>query len=240
MYNYKLKIMYDGSLYKGFAKQKDVMTIQGSIEEMLSLMFNEKIVIFGSGRTDKYVHALDQTINFKTKKLIDKESVKCFLNDKLSGIYVKNIEMVDSSFHSRFSIKHKSYVYVVNTGSFNIFREKYELQYNKKIDLEKANQAAKLFVGTHDFRSYSTCDLENTMRTVNNFFVYEINEKVFFKINGTGFLRNMVRMLVANIMAYCEGTKTLGELIDLLSNPKKGASCLKAKGCGLYLLETIY
>ena len=69
---------------------------------------------FASGRTDKYVHAFNQVISFKNKKILEAESIQKFLNNNLSHIYVKNVEYMDDSFNARFSAKSKSYLYIIN------------------------------------------------------------------------------------------------------------------------------
>ncbi len=239
---YKLKIMYDGSFFKGYAKQENQKTIQGDIEQALQELFNHKINVYGSGRTDKYVHAIDQTIHFKLKQETNIEpfQIQKVLNNKLNGIYIKSIEEVPSTFHSRFSIKSKTYCYVINTGNFNIFRQNYELQYNKKLDVEKINSIKDLFIGTKDFKSFSTSDNEDTIRTIHRIEILEEKNRVMIFINGAGFLRNMVRMIIATFIAYSENEIDFNHINQLFLNPKKGSSCLKAKGCGLYLFETIY
>lgn len=233
--------MYDGSFYSGYAKQNNtIKTVQQELETMLEKMFNEKITTFSSGRTDKYVHAIDQTAHFKSKQKINVENVKKFLNDNLEHIYIKNVEIVPENFHSRFSIKSKTYAYIINTSSFNIFRTRYEYQYNKEIDINKLKYIINYFVGKKDYRSFSTSDLENSVRKINWVKILKSKTKVIILINGEGFLRNMVRMIVANIIAFCEEKINEDDVKRLFNNPKKGSSIYKAPGCGLYLLKTNY
>lgn len=233
--------MYDGSFYCGYAKQKNsIKTVQEELENLLSELFKEKIVTFCSGRTDKYVHAIDQTANFKSQKSIDVENIKKFINGKSEYIFIKNIEIVDDKFHSRFSIKNKTYAYVLNIGEYNIFRTRYEYQYNKFLDIKKSKEILSCFVGEKNFLSFSTSSLGSTVRKINWIKILCSKNKIVFLINGNGFLRNMVRMVVANIIAYCESKITLEDIKKLFDNPKKGSSIYKAPGCGLYLLKTNY
>lgn len=239
--NYKLKIMYDGSFFHGYAKQNDgIKTIQNELEEKLKLIFNSKISVHASGRTDKYVHALDQTINFKTTKKIDEKVIKNFLNSKLEHIWIKSVEIVDDHFHSRFSIKSKIYAYIVNLGEFNIFKERYEYQYNKIINVKKIEEIKNLFIGKKDFRSFSTSDMENTTREIETIEIFMNKNKLIFLIKGKGFLRNMVRMIVATLISFSEGKISKEDIINLFLTPKKGSSINKAPACGLYLFKTIY
>lgn len=239
---YKLKITYDGSFFHGYAKQKDenLLTIQSELEKNLSLLFNEKINTVGSGRTDKYVHAMDQTVSFKSKIEHDCDSIQHFLNSKLSNIYIKSVEKVSDSFHARFSIKSKTYMYVINTGTFDVFKQRYEYQYNKEINIQRSKEIMNLFIGTKNFLSFSTSKLENTIRTIKWIRVIQKNKKIYIFINGEGFLRNMVRMVVATILDYCDNKTSYEQITNLFNNPKKGSSIVKAPGCGLYLYKTIY
>ncbi|MCF0217598.1 MAG: tRNA pseudouridine(38-40) synthase TruA [Malacoplasma sp.] len=239
--NYKLTIAYDGYFFSGYAKQcETINTIQSNLEAKLSQLFCEKIVTFASGRTDKYVHAFNQVISFKNKKILEAESIQKFLNNNLSHIYVKNVEYMDDSFNARFSAKSKSYLYIINMGEFNLFSQNYEWQYNKPIDLNKCNVAIKYFVGEKNFLSFSASNLENTIRKINFIKIYVYNQKLFFLINGTGFLRSMVRMIVATIINYCESKIEIADIENLFLNPKKGACISKAVGSGLYLYKVYY
>ena len=238
---YILKVSYDGSYFSGYAKQtENIVTVQSELEKALSELFKTNIKVIASGRTDKYVHALDQTVSFKSSTAINAEDVKKYLNSKLKHIYIKSAELTDKEFSARFSIKSKTYMYVINTGSFDLFRQNYEYQYNKHLNIEKAKEILKLFIGTKNFLSFSTSSLENTIRTVNWIKILKRKNKIFIFINGTGFLRNMVRMIVATIIKYCEQKIDYNHILFLFNNPKKGYSIDKAPGCGLYLYWTTY
>ncbi|MDE6563149.1 MAG: hypothetical protein K2J98_02590, partial [Malacoplasma sp.] len=164
---YVLKISYDGSFFSGYAKQtENILTVQSELEKYLSILFNSNIKTTASGRTDKYVHALDQTVSFSSDIEIHCDAIKKYLNDKLINIYVKNVESKNKSFNARFSIKSKTYLYLINTGSFNLFRRNYEYQYNKFLDIKKVKDILNIFIGTKNFLSFSTSSLENTIRTI--------------------------------------------------------------------------
>ena len=238
---YILKISYDGSFFSGYAKQtENILTVQSEIEKILSNLFNLQIKVIASGRTDKYVHALDQTISFSANTRFEPDNVKKYLNSKLNNIYVKNVEITNKPFNARFSIKSKTYLYLINTGEFNLFRKNYEYQYNKPLDIKKAKEILNIFVGTKDFLSFSTSSLENTVRTIKWIKIFKIKKRIFIFINGLGFLRNMVRMIVATIVKYCEQKISYDSILDLFNNPKKGSSIDKLPGCGLYLYKTNY
>lgn len=238
---YRIDLSYDGSNFYGFAKQpNNLLTVQDFIEQKLSIIFDEKIIIFAAGRTDKYVHAVNQTVHFSSKKIIEPNQIKHFLNSQSDSIFVKNIEIVDNSFNARYSAKSKIYCYVINIGEHNVFQKNYELQYNKELNLEKIKEILNLFIGKKDFKSFSTSDLKDTVRKIFYIKIFKKNKKVYFFISGNGFLRNMVRMIIGTFLEYEKENITKQQIINLFNNPKKGSSIYKAKGCGLYLFKVVY
>lgn len=241
MNNFKVNLSYDGTSFSGWAKQNNVRTIQGEIENTLSEIFETKITIFGSGRTDKYVHAVDQCFNFKAQTNIPFNFLKTVINSKLpSDIRINKISIVDNLFHARFSIISKTYLYKINIGKFNLFEQNHIYQYCKNIDLAKIKRIVPLFIGKKDFLSFSTSEVENSIREIKRFSINKQDDYIFIKITGNGFLRNMVRMIVACLLNYNDDKISIENIIDLFENPKKGRSISKAPGCGLYLYKTNY
>ena len=113
---YLITFSYDGSNYNGYQKQPNLRTIQSSIEDALKFINGlESVDIHASGRTDKGVHAINQKAHFDLNKNITLYKLKCALNtytDK--DIYIKNVEVVDASFHARYMVKKKEYIYKLN------------------------------------------------------------------------------------------------------------------------------
>ncbi|MDR2846831.1 MAG: tRNA pseudouridine(38-40) synthase TruA [Mycoplasmataceae bacterium] len=241
--NYKLTITYDGSNYHGWAIQPDVITIQATIEKVLNQLFDTKYIItYCSGRTDAFVHALQQVVNFSNKKEFPLDKLKISLNKLLPlDIRVLNAEKADERFHARFSAVSKTYVYKIYNGLENeAFKHKYYLVYNKKINLPLLKKASKLLVGSHDFLSFSISDIKETVRTI-NYIKFKRNKKyIDIYVNGSGFLRGMVRMIVGTLIDINEGRKQVEDINKFLKNPKKGSVVSKARASGLYLYKVLY
>lgn len=242
MTNYKCTLSYDGSLFSGWAIQNNVKTIQETIQNELSILFNQKINIFASGRTDKYVHALNQVFSFKAKLNLDPQIIQNVINNKLNknGILIHSVEIMDQNFHARFSTKSKTYKYVINRKGFSLFERNYIYQYDKKVNISKIKKIIPLFVGTHNFLSFSTSELENNVRTINFIKIKKTRKTIEIYINGDGFLRNMVRMIVATFLKFNEDNITMEEIKQLFDNPRKGGAINKLPGCGLYLEKVFY
>jgi tRNA pseudouridine38-40 synthase len=137
------------------------------MEEKISTICNEKIHLNASGRTDKYVHALNQVLNFKTKKQFKPKELKKILNNIIDkDIYVKEVTIVDNDFHARFSALNKTYKYVINT-KYDVFQRNYSLYLNYDIDIKKIKKLANFFLNEHDFSSFSTSSLKDNVRTIN-------------------------------------------------------------------------
>lgn len=238
---YLVNLSYDGSAYYGWSKQKHEKTIQDHLEKILSIIFKEKIVIHCSGRTDKGVHALNQYFHFDSNMMIEPKKLLFILNKSINeDLYIKKIKLVDENFHSRYSIKSKTYLYIINTSKKDPFMCKKEFQYNKEVDIEKLQKIMNSFLGEHDFLSFSTSILKNTIRKINWIEVTKVKDKVKIKINGDGFLRYMVRMIVSYSLIVLEEKKDINSINNLLLNPSKGSSIHKANSCGLYLYNVYY
>lgn len=246
MANYKVKVSYLGFLFYGWAKQKNKsLTIQEVIELRLKLILNEEINIFCSGRTDRMVNATEQVFSFKirNKLKIPLDKLVLILNKDLNelNINIINIEEVDEEFHARFNAKSKIYRYYINTNKeFDLFHSNFQYQYNNILDINKLKEASIIFTGEHDFLSFSTSDLKNTVRIINFINILNENNLIIIEISGNGFLKNMVRMIVATLIRFAEGKVSINTIMDLLNNPKKGSSIYIAPPNGLTLFKVNY
>jgi len=239
--NYRCILAYDGSKYHGWAIQPNNLSVQEVIEKTLSKIFNTSIKVNASGRTDANVHAYNQVINFKTNKEITTQQLLKSLNDMLpESIIVKDIEIVDNSFHARFSSKEKEYLYKICLDKNNIHGNDYSLIYTKPLSITKIKKAAKLFIGKHNFLSFSISDIDDTIRMIRKISISRKKEYVFISIIGDGFLRAMVRMIIGSLLDVNEGKKTLEDIKKLLINPKKGSAITKVRASGLYLNNVKY
>jgi tRNA pseudouridine38-40 synthase len=219
-----------------------VRTVQEDIENILKKVFDQPITIHSSGRTDAYVHAIGQTFSFNVKKsqIQPKSLIVALRNLSPSDIYFTKIQINEGMFHARFNAKNKTYQYIINLGNYDLFRSRYELFYKKPIKLPLLKKAAKLLIGTHDFKSFSTSELPDTVRTINYIKFKKTKQGLLITVNGNGFLRNMVRMIVGSLLDLNENKKTIADFQQLLAKPAKGSAITKAKGCGLYLMKVNY
>ncbi len=244
MNRYIASVSYKGSNYHGWARQQGLKTIQGEIEKACCIFFDVKsFVIFGSSRTDAGVHAKMQIFHFDVPKAntISVDSLKTAINNLLPyDIHVNKIKLTNKNFNARYSTVKKTYIYKINTKQYNTFENDLIYQYNKKINVKQIRKAAKLFCGTKDFLSYCTEKKKDNVRTIHEIKITKSKNIVQIKITGSGFLRNMVRMIVGSLLALNENKITLETIEYNLKNPAQGKSVYKSPGCGLYLNNIEY
>ena len=246
MYNYKIIVSYDGTEYRGWQKQGNTKnTIQGALEKAVRAVTGETAEVIGSGRTDASVHAVAQTANFKLSKKFPVEKLKEKLNRNVhDDICIQSVEEVDERFHSRLNAKGKTYLYrIQNTVESDVFQKNFQYHYDAELDIDKMRQAALVFVGTHDFKSFCSNKhmKKSTERTVYSIDITRSDSgEIRMLFHGKGFLYNMVRIMVGTLIEAGRGEitpKDIEHMIELKDREKAGAT---APACGLTLLEVEY
>ncbi len=241
---YKMIVAYNGANYCGWQKQQHGKSIQEVIEQFLSRIFNTNIAIVGSGRTDRGVHALGQVVHFDSDKVIDTDKLQYALNNFLpSDIRIKQIEIVGDLFHARFSAISKIYQYRFTLETTNPFISDIKTIIQKQPDVILMQEAANLFLGTHDFTSFTSAKIDprkSRIRTIYDITVIQDNYDIMITLHGNGFLRYMVRMICQVILEVGLKNLTLQQVENMLVLKNKDVSRYKAASNGLYLMEVIY
>ena len=236
---YFLRIKYDGSKFYGFQRQNNLITVQNLIENKLKEIFNEDIKIKGAGRTDRGVHAFGQCLHFDSDIVIKYSYLKRKLNRLLqNNIIVKNCSIVNSDFHSRFSVKRKHYKYKISFKKSD-YNSNYCL-YSKKLDIKKMKEVSKVFLGVHNFQNFVSGERDNY-----DCIIYKIKfEYLFNKLTihfyGKSFYRYMVRNMVGALIDVGKGKATKEDIINLLNMPKTDKMLSTAPAKGLTLVKIYY
>ena len=239
---YKIVFSYDGSEYFGYAKQPNKKTIQGEIERVLRTIFQKEILIFGSGRTDKGVHAIGQVAHFDLDKEIDVQKILVSINKLLpSDIHINELKKVGDDFHSRFSAKAKIYEYVINVGEYDPLKRNFEYNF-KNIDTKKMKDASKLFIGEHNFQNFTSKeeDEEGYIRRIEsiNFDVKDNIVKIEFI--GNGFMKYQVRKIVGVLLEIGKNKIDANYILEYLNKNERDIVTFTAPPQGLYLKKVIY
>lgn len=243
---YKVILEYDGSDYFGFQDQRDVKSVCGELKKGFLHAFKTDCSIAGASRTDAGVHAKGQVLRVYTQLDIDPELLKELWNRVLPGdIRILEVEPCNSDFHPQHNVLEKTYVYKVflNTKP-SILNQRFGYFYEYKIDIEKLENALKVFIGSHDFRSFCTgTDMESTIRTINSIEIKWIQKDLEFDIvfKGESFLRYMIRRIVGASLETASKKKAKVEDLKKALESKNPAQCFwTAQGKGLTLYEIKY
>lgn len=240
----KIVVGYDGSGYHGFQKQKDILTVQGVVEEVLAKLCGEAVVTAGSGRTDAGVHALAQTLTFTTNGRIPcANMVRAAASLLPPDIVLVSAEEVAEGFHARFSAKWKTYEYklLVNKHD-NPFMVRYAWQLREQLDVKAMNEAAQLLLGTHDFSAFrSTGSVDSSpIKTIYAAQWQQRGEEIIFRISGDGFLYHMVRNLVWSLVQVGLGRRSSDDFAAELAAQRCEFLNEPAPAQGLYLAQVGY
>lgn len=252
MNNIKLVIEYDGTNYAGWQQQKKEKTVQETLKKAIENVVNEKITLYGSGRTDAGAHALGQVANFKTKSNIPTSKLIQAINFYLpNDIIVKSARKVSGEFHSQYSTKSKTYRYTIlnnNTGS--AINRNFCYYYSGDLNIEKMQKASKALVGRHDFNAFKSksdnaCPTNSfrrasNIRTIKKLEIKKKGKHLLFTIEADGFLYKMVRSIVGTLLEVGKGKMTITEFKRVSRSGIRSLTGATAPAKGLCLLKVKY
>ena len=243
MKNYKITVAYDGAKYNGWQKQGNTSnTMQERFEKVLERMCAHPVEIHASGRTDAGVHAISQTANFKCNTNLKPKEIKDYLNKYLpEDILVKSCEVADERFHARLNAVSKTYEYLIATEKPDVFVRKYVFVAENKPDLDKMRKAAEKLLGTHDFKGFSTGKTKkSTVRTINWLEIEENDGIIAIRVNGNGFLYNMVRIISGTLYDIGTGALDMSVIDEVFESKIREKAGQTLPPQGLKLVEVFY
>ncbi|MBC8307595.1 MAG: tRNA pseudouridine(38-40) synthase TruA [Pelagibacterales bacterium] len=246
MYRYQVLIEYVGTKFVGWQKQLKGKSIQKEIENNLSKLLKQKITIYGSGRTDAGVHAIEQSAHFDTKSKIQEikkliKSLNFFLNKK--KISIINIYNRKKKFHARFSAKVRVYkYYIINRLAAPSLENERAWHVRKKLDIKLLKKGAKKLIGTHDFSTFraSNCYAKSPIKKINKITVKNINKKIQIEFRSKSFLRNQVRSMVGCLKYLAENKWDIKKFENVFKSKKRSKCASPAPAHGLFLAKIIY
>ena len=246
MFRYQILIEYVGTNFRGWQIQKKGKTIQGLLQEKISKLLNEKIILLGSGRTDTGVHAIEQSAHFDSKKQIKEfdrflKSINHFLNK--DGVTVLKIKKRNKNFHARFSAKIRIYKYVIiNRLSGPVLEKNRAWHIMKKLDLVNMEKGAKKLIGTKDFSTFraSSCRAKSPIKTMKLVKLKSYKNKIEIEFRSQSFLQKQVRSMVGCLKYLGENKWSLKKFESVLKSKKRILCAPPAPPEGLYLQRIIY
>ncbi len=239
-----LWIEYDGGAYVGWQRQKNGISIQQRVEEALTEVCGEPVVVYSSGRTDAGVHARGMVAHFTIAHPLPLSAYLHGVNDRLPrDIAVCDVRPVSDRFHARFSAQGKWYRYSIFLSPVRSpILKSYSWHYRKPLDLSLMRRAAQSFVGVHDFGAFRAagCNAKTTVRRIDSIELLEDGEQLYIDVRGSGFLRHMVRMMVGTLVQIGAGKRVLNDVSRLLAQGMADEMRLKAPAHGLCLRQVEY
>jgi tRNA pseudouridine38-40 synthase len=235
-----------GTNFRGWQIQKKGSTIQGLIQEKLTKLLKQKIILNGSGRTDTGVHAIEQSAHFDCEnEIIDLtkflKSINHFLNEE--GIAIIKIKKRSNKFHSRFSAKQRIYKYIIfNQISTPVIEKKRGWHVRKPLDLDLIKKGAKKLIGTHDYSTFrsSSCHAKSPIKTIKSIKIKSSKNKIEIEFNSQSFLQQQVRSMVG-CLKYLGEKKWDLKMFEKSFKSKKRILCAPpAPPEGLFLARVIY
>ncbi len=240
----KVTCAYDGTAYQGWQRQSNAHSIQEVLETMLSKLHQYPVCITASGRTDAGVHALGQVFHFDTDKDLDEYHWQAAMNSMLpKDIRIQKIEFVADDFHARFHAQAKRYDYLVTNEVDHPFYQNYMALERKDLDVAYMQECAEVFIGTHDFTSFTSAKIDprkSRVKTITQLSIIAEEFGLRMVFIGNGFLRYMVRMIAQTLIETGKHELSKEEISFMLGSRNKQACRYKGAPQGLYLVEVFY
>ena len=239
-----LVVAYDGTNYFGWQIQKNMVTVEETLNEAISRALGEKIRILGASRTDSGVHALGNVAVFDTDSTIPGDKFCYAINKFLPrDIVVTSSKEVSREFHPRYRPTKKTYRYIIyNSNMRNPLRERYTGWCYSPLSLPLMKEGAAYLVGTHDFASFCSAgsDVESTVRTIDRIELSKEDSEITLIVKGNGFLYHMVRLIAGVLMQVGKGVYPPSEVKRILERKERGFAKPTAPASGLTLMEIEY
>ena len=246
MFRYQILIEYVGTSFRGWQIQKKGKTIQGLIQEKISKLLKQKITLYGSGRTDTGVHAIEQSAHFDSKNRLLQtnrflKSINHFLNKE--GVTILKIKKRNNNFHARFSAKMRIYKYIIiNRLSGPVLDKDKGWHVMKKLDLATMKKGAKKLIGTKDFSTFraSSCRAKCPIKTMKFVRIKSSKNKIEIEFRSQSFLQQQVRSMVGCLKYLGENKWSLKKFESIMKSKKRVLCAPPAPPEGLFLSRVIY
>ena len=239
----RLDIAYDGSGFRGWAKQPGLRTVQGELEAALATVLRTEVELTVAGRTDTGVHALGQVASFETKAEVPQDLARRLNGVGSDDVAVTKAAIVVDGFDARHDAKSRTYRYrILARPSPSPFEQGRALWWPHRMDRDALVACAEALVGTHDFTAFTPTQTDHVRfdRDVPAASWTFADDLASFHITADAFMRNMVRVLVGTQLEVASGRRTLDDFTQLLPGAPRSAAGDTAPPHGLYLESVTY
>ncbi len=242
-----LDVSYLGTAYHGFQVQKNGVTVQEKLQDAVEALFGVRYALTGCSRTDSGVHAEHFFCTVEAGDRAETIPPAAFpkaINRFLPrDIAVNTAWLVPDSFHVRYDVARKTYVYRIwNAPCRSAFLSDRAYHLPRPLSVHRMQEGANALIGRHDFAGFMAAgsDVKDTVRTVFDCKVTREGDLVSVRICADGFLYNMVRIIVGTLIAISDGRMEPGEMPALIASRDRAKAGATAPPQGLYLSEVVY
>jgi len=241
---FRLDVEYEGTRYAGWQRQPNARTVQGELTKAAEALFGARVEIGGAGRTDSGVHALAQVAHLRSAGApgLSAREVEVGLNRSLPhDINLLAVRPAPTSFHARHDALARHYLYQISTRR-TAFGKPFVWWVRDRLNVEMMGEAARLFAGRHDFRSFSEPPAADasTLVHVEASEVYTSGDLILFRVGASHFLWKMVRRLVGTLVEVGRGNLSAGDVGALLAGDSREPAAWTAPPSGLFLERVLY
>ena len=244
MRNIALFLTYEGTAYHGWQMQKNLATVQQTLEKAIGMVVGHSVHVTGCGRTDAGVHARAMVANAVLDVKESPEEIRDYMNRYLpDAIAVREVKEAGERFHARYNAIGKTYRYTVHVGEVKpVFDRKYVTILPYVPDVEAMRRAAADLVGEHDFAAFcgNPRMKKSTVRTVDSILIEQRKDRITFTFHGNGFLQNMVRILVGTLLEIGRGYWPSEKAAEILASRDRKQAGPTAPPEGLCLMKVDY
>jgi len=239
-----LGIEYDGTNYHGWQRQRNICTIQEKVEQALSQVASQPILIACAGRTDAGVHALGQVVHFDTIAMRpDRAWILGANSDLPSDIRILWARHVSPDFHARYSATSRQYRYMIYNQKIAPALLRHRAMWcSHELNEKLMSEAGQSLLGRHDFSSFrgSGCQAKSAIREVISLDVKRSGGMINIDIKANAFLLHMVRNIVGVLTKVGTGERPRTWVKEVLHACDRRKAAVTAPACGLYLVKVEY
>jgi tRNA pseudouridine38-40 synthase len=240
----RLLLAYDGTEFRGWARQPRVRTVQGVLEDALGRMFGEVPKVFVAGRTDAGVHAAGQVASFAAPDPVDPERIQRGLNGILGPeVVAREVSVAPDTFNARHSATGREYVYRIRTEHVpDPFTARFVWHRPGDLRLGAMRKATKPLIGEHDFASFCRAPHTpaSTVRTLRRLTITRAGDEVVIRAEADSFLHQMVRSIVGTLVAVGDGKIPPEAMAATLTARDRSAAGQISPPSGLTLVHVSY
>ena len=240
---YFLVISYCGTKYHGWQRQPNCLSIQQTIEDTISIILKQKILLVAAGRTDAGVHAIKMYAHFDANIDVEIESklvglINSFLDHSIS---IKKIMKVIDNAHARFDAISRTYKYKISFYKDPFRHERY-FEIRNKFNFENIKTATESLLLYNDFKSFSKTrsDAKNYLCDISKVDWKLKNDRAVFTITANRFLRNMVRAIVGTLIEVGKNRISVDDFNNIIIQRDRTKAGFSVPACGLYLVDVEY